>query len=68
MDPLLNAVAVAVVAAGLAEVETACGFAVVPGQEARGSTLKPNITHLQNLHICRHRIFWHVHIAMKSAC
>jgi hypothetical protein len=64
MDPLLNAVAV-VVAAGIAEVETACGF-VRPGQEAHGSSLKKNIRHLQNLHIYRHHIFWHVHIIMKS--
>ena len=45
VDPQLNAVAAAVVAAEL-EVETACGLAVGPGQEARGSSLKENIRHL----------------------
>ena len=44
VDPQLNAVAAAVVAAEL-EVETACGFAVGPGQEAHGSSLKENIRH-----------------------
>lgn len=40
VDPLLNAAVAAVVAAGLVEVGTACGFAVDPGQEVHGSCLK----------------------------
>jgi hypothetical protein len=40
VDPLLNAAVAAVVAAGPAEVGTACGFVVDPGQEAHGSYLK----------------------------
>lgn len=40
VDPLLNAAVAAVVAEGLVGVETACGFAAGPSQEARGSCLK----------------------------
>ena len=59
MDPQLNAVAAAVVAAEL-EVGTACGLVAGPGQEERGSSLKQNTTHLQNFHTYRHHIFRHV--------
>ena len=60
VDPQLNAVAAAAVAAGL-EAEIACGFAAGPGQEARGSSLKENIRHLRNFRAYRHHIFRHVH-------
>ena len=51
VDPLLNAVAAVVVAAGIVEVETACGFAVDPGQEAHGSSLKETSDHYRHVHI-----------------
>jgi hypothetical protein len=56
VDPQLGAAAAAVEL----EEETACGLAVGPGQEARGSSLKENIRHLQNIHTYRHHIVKHV--------
>jgi hypothetical protein len=60
VDPQLNAVAAAVVAAEV-EAQTACGFAVWPSQVARGSSLKENIRHSQNFNTYRHHIFRHIH-------
>jgi hypothetical protein len=64
VDPPLNAVAAAVVAAEV-EAETACGFAARPGQVAHGSSLKENIRHSQNFNTLRHHIFRHIHSHKK---